>query len=97
LVRPILIYMLFTSWFGVFAPVNTPKPIIDKLTAEIAARGGAEDQALCATARATEPNSALSHWERSRASDAFVSPAAARERRFALAQSSLQIIVAEAP
>ena len=25
-----------TSWFGVFAPARTPKPIIDKLTAEIA-------------------------------------------------------------
>jgi tripartite-type tricarboxylate transporter receptor subunit TctC len=25
-----------TSWFGVFAPAKTPKPIIDKLTAEIA-------------------------------------------------------------
>lgn len=25
-----------TSWFGVFAPVKTPKPIIDKLTTEIA-------------------------------------------------------------
>jgi tripartite-type tricarboxylate transporter receptor subunit TctC len=25
-----------TSWFGVFAPVQTPKPLVDKLTAEIA-------------------------------------------------------------
>lgn len=25
-----------TSWFGVFAPVKTPKPVVDKLTAEIA-------------------------------------------------------------
>jgi tripartite-type tricarboxylate transporter receptor subunit TctC len=25
-----------TSWFGVFAPAKTPKPIIDKLSAEIA-------------------------------------------------------------
>ena len=25
-----------TSWFGVFAPAKTPKPVIDKLTAEIA-------------------------------------------------------------
>jgi tripartite-type tricarboxylate transporter receptor subunit TctC len=25
-----------TSWFGVFAPAKTPKPIVDKLTAEIA-------------------------------------------------------------
>jgi tripartite-type tricarboxylate transporter receptor subunit TctC len=25
-----------TSWFGIFAPAKTPKPIIDKLTAEIA-------------------------------------------------------------
>jgi len=25
-----------TSWFGVFAPANTPKPVVDKLSAEIA-------------------------------------------------------------
>jgi tripartite-type tricarboxylate transporter receptor subunit TctC len=25
-----------TSWFGVFAPAGVPKPIIDKLSAEIA-------------------------------------------------------------
>ena len=25
-----------TSWFGVFAPAETPKPLVDKLTAEIA-------------------------------------------------------------
>ena len=25
-----------TSWFAVFAPVKTPKPVIDKLQAEIA-------------------------------------------------------------
>lgn len=24
-----------TSWFGVFAPANTPKPVVDKLTSEI--------------------------------------------------------------
>jgi tripartite-type tricarboxylate transporter receptor subunit TctC len=25
-----------TSWFGVFAPAGTPKPVVDKLSAEIA-------------------------------------------------------------
>ena len=29
-----------TSWFAVFAPAATPKPVVDKLTAEIAKRDG---------------------------------------------------------
>ena len=45
----------FTSWFGAFAPAGTPKPIIDRLNAEIKKAMADPDVASKLSAQVLDP------------------------------------------